>query len=94
MGYYIDYGERTHRTEIPDAVKGKDYSMIWFLLVMCVCLYLFHASGDQGQAGATDVTKRAAVELVADLKKGESMKVAFKEFCLEIIEDGENKTRN
>lgn len=93
MGYRIEYGQMITKVKIKENVRKT--SVEWLLKVVatgCVLLFLAFLWGkenirDYFIPGDPDITEQAAKCFLEDVRNGESIKDAFTNFCLEIIEN-------
>lgn len=94
MAYRIDYCNNGIRKEIQEkkAIKTKG---IWAVAFICLII-LMGILYPQKQTlerllipGNAETTKRAATQLVSDIRTGQSVTEALQGFCFEIIADAD-----
>lgn len=90
MSYRISYGQTIIRTELPKVRNGGKLYKI--MLISCICLIIMTAVFSSNfrkclLPGNPEVTEKALVGLVEDLKDGEPLYDSITVFCRQILEN-------
>ena len=92
MAYYIQYDQGFNQKRSENLPRKYDRKFIIAVIVVASILLVWLITPvrlailDYLLPGNGEVTLHAAQEMIKDLKNGQSIKEAFSEFCIEILE--------